>query len=48
MRLISLALKITPPQRERLRELSKRDGLSIAEHIRRAIDEYLNRLVPEA
>jgi hypothetical protein len=32
------------PMFKRLAELAKRTGISIAEHVRRAVDEYLKRL----
>lgn len=33
---------ITKPQDRELRELARRTGMTLAEHIRRAIDHYLS------
>ena len=39
---------LEPEQERRLRRLARRTGSSDAEHIRRALDEYLSREEPEA
>lgn len=39
-----LPTRITPHAFLRLQEQRARDGLSVQEHVRRAIDEYLDRL----
>lgn len=41
--MVPLAMRVTHRMRDRLKELSVRDGLSQLEHIRRAIDEYLDK-----
>jgi hypothetical protein len=42
VRLRPLPLRITPRQFERLAEARTRDALAIQEHVRRAIDVYLD------
>jgi predicted DNA-binding protein len=37
----------TKNQVARLKALAERTGLKVAEHIRRAIDSYLDRVAPE-
>jgi predicted DNA-binding protein len=37
----------TVKQLERLKALAERSGLRVSEHIRRAIDSYLDRVAPE-
>jgi len=43
MTMIRYAVHLTKVQLEKLQALRDRTGLSVAEHIRRAIDEYLNK-----
>jgi len=38
-----ISLFLTTVQLKALATISKRDGLSVAEHIRRAIDSYLSK-----
>jgi len=40
-------IHITDRQRERLRALANRTGLCSAELLRRAVDDYLDRELPE-
>jgi predicted DNA-binding protein len=42
--MIRVNIHLTEKQRETLRNLARATGLSVAEHIRRAIDEYLRRV----
>lgn len=39
-----LPMRVTPQQYDRLRSARDRDGLSVAEHVRRALDFYLARI----
>jgi hypothetical protein len=42
MALVRLSLHLTPQQIERLKRMAKRDGRSMAEHARNAVDAYLD------
>lgn len=39
-----LPMRVTPQQYDRLRGARDRDGLSVAEHVRRALDFYLAKI----
>jgi predicted DNA-binding protein len=39
--MVPFSLRITQLQKDRLDALSKKSGLSVQEHIRRGVDEYL-------
>jgi hypothetical protein len=41
MDMIDFLVKLIPKQLSTLRSLSKKTGVSVSEHIRRAIDSYL-------
>ena len=38
---------LTKPQNRTLREISRESGMTVAEHIRRAIDDYLRAFEPK-
>ena len=43
-----LPMRITQLQFERLKEARTRDGLSVQEHVRRSLDQYLAKIEREA
>jgi hypothetical protein len=43
-----LPMRITPRQYERLTQARERDGLTVQEHVRRALDHYLTFVEKEA
>jgi hypothetical protein len=45
--LMPLPMRVTRLHIERLREARNRDGLSVQEHVRRALDIYLNKIERE-
>lgn len=45
--MISCHFHLTSQELEALRELAEKTGLSVAEHIRRAVDAYLKEIQKE-
>jgi hypothetical protein len=42
--MVKISLYLAKQQIEQLRELAERTGISMSEHIRRAVSEYLEKL----